>query len=591
MDPYDHLYVGDLQVKLGNVDEAISHYESAIQQYSTLGFHRNGIALCRKILRLKPDYCTVYHHLGDLYAAEELFGDAMDAYFKFIEGLAPEERDGDELREVLGRAEVLAPRSPELALRLSKCLEDLDRVDHAAEILLRAAAVARGSAATQFAAELKAKADALDPDAAARMEAADLAEKCMDPTALQAPSQESAPPTPPSIEETSFEITIAPQEPAQAESGGDAPVEAPREPTAFGEIDLGVEPPAEAPVAPPPQDEGADLTIELESAAIPRVAAEAEAPALPESPEEEVVIEVPEAPAGNLADPASATLQAIEAEQWTSARKRAEEWIHQDHASMAAVDKLIEICETLEDNAGIAQGLSLKGDLFIREGELERAIPIFGKVLEIEPDNTTAQRRMQRFAQLGIKGATLPGEPGPIEAVLEANDAVVAVRADAPDASGDGAAQEDWLEIGALLDEFREGLKAQVGDDDPQVHYDLGLSHFDMELFEDAIGEFDAALGCAGLSGELELQIREMRGKGLSRLKRSGEAIEEYQRALAISGVGPVQQAGMRCLIGIEHQLRGDLDAAKASLKEALEFNPKLVEASQRLAALEGKAA
>lgn len=603
VDPYDHLYVGDLHVKLGHTDQAITHYESAIHEYSKLGFHRNGIALCRKILRLNPGYRTVYRHLGDLYAAEELLGDAMDAYFNFLEGLPPEERDGDELRDVLGRAEILAPKNPELALRLSKYLEDLDRIDHAAEVLLRAAAHARASDATQLAAELKAKADALDPDAAGRMEASDLAEKRMEPVAAAPAAPEKIP----------VEVPPAPEEAVQGEQDD---AEGPKDPVSFGEIDLDAEPAPQPPAPAPPEDE-VDLTIELESAVIPsespetaaqpndgapddpsaELEIEPTAAALPKASAEEVVLELPEteseeivieAPAGNLADPETATRLAIASEQWTSARKRAEEWIHQDPASMEAVDKLIEICEALEDNAGIVRGLSLKGDLFIREGELESAVPIFRRVLGIEPGNTTALRRMQRFQQLGLKGSALAAEPGPIEAVLEANDAVVAVR---EDAAGDADGDKDWLEIGALLDEFREGLKAQVGDDDPQAHYDLGLSHYDMELFEDAVNQFDEALACEGLSTELELRIRELRGKSLSKLRRSTEAIEEFECALAVSGVSPAQEAGLRCLIGMEHQVLGDLDAAKASLKKALEINPKLTGASELLAALEGNAA
>ena len=76
-DPYDHLYVGDLYIKLQQKSEAIKQYEAAIDEYYKLGFHRNGVALCRKILRLDNSRIAVIKRLGDLYAEEELLGDAL----------------------------------------------------------------------------------------------------------------------------------------------------------------------------------------------------------------------------------------------------------------------------------------------------------------------------------------------------------------------------------------------------------------------------------------------------------------------------------------------------------------------------------
>ena len=51
--------------------------------------------------------------------------------------------------------------------------------------------------------------------------------------------------------------------------------------------------------------------------------------------------------------------------------------------------------------------------------------------------------------------------------------------------SGQDGDTQGWMDIGALLEEFREGLKGQVADNDVQAHYDLGISHMEMELFEE----------------------------------------------------------------------------------------------------------
>ncbi|MCK4305046.1 MAG: hypothetical protein KAY24_12480, partial [Candidatus Eisenbacteria sp.] len=309
-------------------------------------------------------------------------------------------------------------------------------------------------------------------------------------------------------------------------------------------------------------------------------------------------------PAGGLADPSQATRKAIDAEQWTRAQKCAEEWIRQDALSMEAVEKLIEISEVLQDNPKIVRGLILHGDLCIRDGNLQEALPVFKRVLEIDPENTTAQRRMKRFRELGLDSAqaaaasqaasdskpTAPGadNPGLVQQVLEASDAVVAVR----DVSMDGdKEQQGWMDIGALLEEFHEGLRGQVDSNDAQAHYDLGVSHMEMGLFEEAIDKFDEALGCGDVPSAFCLRIRELRAKCFSKLERHREAIHELQLVLESLKVSPGESAGLRYMLAVEYHSVGELNAAKECLCEVLQAKPDLKEAAQLLSSMEDEVA
>jgi tetratricopeptide (TPR) repeat protein len=313
----------------------------------------------------------------------------------------------------------------------------------------------------------------------------------------------------------------------------------------------------------------------------------------PSTPEDPTTESAP-LPAGHLADPAGATREAIAAEQWTSAQKRAEEWIHSDPGSMEAVEKLIEISEALQDNAAIVRGLVQKGDLLIRDGEFEEALPIFKRALEIDPSDETAQRRMKRFVDLGIAPELADDRPdgdtetpGLVQQVLEAKDAVVAVH----ESQGEDLDAKGWMDIGALLEEFREGLRNQVADNDVQAHYDLGISHMEMELFEEALEEFDAGLACPDVPQQLQVRMRELRGKSFSKLKRHREAIYEFREALEVEGVSTEDAAGIRYLLACEHESVGEADAARECLREALELMPEFAEAAQLLEALEKGAA
>lgn len=651
VDPYDYLYVGDLHEKLGQREEAITYYESAIREYSKLGFHRNGIALCRKILRLKPSHLEIYRHLGYLYAAEELVGDALGAYLIYLDGASAEQQAEEGFREVISRATEIAPGQSELALRLSQTLQTLGRLDEAAELLMRTSEVVRRAGDQESAEELKDLAEGIDPEAAQR--AAAIIQQAAGETAVARPEAGAEIPVGPHEEQALAEVTAIAgvseagnpgvervlELPDGLEIGGD--LEAGAEPAvpeeSHGDTELVLEPDFEASVPTSPEaDTQADVPDGDGAGATPSLGIEANEstfgditfdigadeetkeeedsaeqdhpPADPESPQEASVegasetspsassshsgrfpsgsmeIEIEELPAGHLADPARATREAMDGEQWVSAQKRAEEWIQHDPLSIEAVEKLIEISETLQDNPSIVRGLILKGDLLIRDGDLHQALPVFKCVLDIDAQNITARRRMNRFHDLGIEGAEIPHRSW---GAREGDGAVVAVRED--DDRGEG--QQDWMEIGALLEEFRAGLKQQVGANDVQAHYDLGVSHLEMGLSEEAIEEFDAALSCDGLSPKLKLRLRELRGKCLAGLQRHREAMHEFRQALEIEEVDLQQRAELKYLLAIEHESVGEGDEAKECLREVLRIRPGFKEAAQRLSSLEGEAA
>jgi len=585
VDPYDHLYVGDLHVRLGNHDQAIAHYESAIREYSKLGFHRNGIALCRKILRIAPSRRDVYRQLGHLYAAEELLGDALEAYVTYLEKTPDKEKSEDGFREVMARAAELAPRNTDMALRLGAYLEGEDRLEEAAELYVRTGLTVGQGGDQKTADELRERGEAIEPGISARVGCAPV------PEASPEPPPEVVAEAPPdageaveaAIEELEIESAALAERPAR---DAEEPVEeapppepepeaekarAPSTPESFGEIDL------------------TEIAAEMEGEPVLEIPLEEPLASAPDQ-EETLSIDLEESsPAGNLADPATATREAMEAEQWTSAQKRAEEWINHDPVCLEAVEKLIEISRTLQDNATVVRGLILKGDLLIREGEVSEALPLFQEVLRIDSGNVTAERRMKRFEELGLIEArsAVEDDPGPVQAILESRDAVVSVQ----ESPATEENQDDWLEIGALLDEFKEGVKQQVGENDAQAHYDLGLSHMEMELLEEALEEFDVALQGTDVSLELQARMRELRGTCFTRLQRHREAIHEYRLATEVPQIAASVKAGLLTMLAREHESVGEVDEAKEILREALRIQPDLREAVAHLDALENGAA
>lgn len=164
--PYDFVYLGDLCIRGERQLEAVSHYEEAIAGYTRLGLHRNSIALWRKILRLDGTRLDAYARMGDAYAAEQLVGDALHAYFVYLERAWEKEHETEPFGAVVKRVEELAPQRAEYAIRLSEFLVQSDQPEVAASVLSRAAEIAQAAGTADLAADLRERAQRLEPQSA-----------------------------------------------------------------------------------------------------------------------------------------------------------------------------------------------------------------------------------------------------------------------------------------------------------------------------------------------------------------------------------------------------------------------------------------
>ncbi len=68
--------IGDLYLRVGQTDDAVSYYEQAADKYSEAGFFNNAIALCNKALRHRPERPQVYLKLSRLSAEQGFTTDA-----------------------------------------------------------------------------------------------------------------------------------------------------------------------------------------------------------------------------------------------------------------------------------------------------------------------------------------------------------------------------------------------------------------------------------------------------------------------------------------------------------------------------------
>ena len=84
--------VGDLFVRVGNLEEAVSHYNKAADLYVEAELPNNAIAVCKKIIRNVPDRHEAYLRMGQIRAKQGFLSDARTNFLTYAERM---QKDGD----------------------------------------------------------------------------------------------------------------------------------------------------------------------------------------------------------------------------------------------------------------------------------------------------------------------------------------------------------------------------------------------------------------------------------------------------------------------------------------------------------------
>ncbi len=98
--------VGDLHLRIGQIDEAISLFEKSADEYALSGFLNNAIALCNKILRQRPGHVPTLRRLARFSAEKGMVVDAQRHYLSVAEALEKLGQHGEALKALSEFAEL-----------------------------------------------------------------------------------------------------------------------------------------------------------------------------------------------------------------------------------------------------------------------------------------------------------------------------------------------------------------------------------------------------------------------------------------------------------------------------------------------------
>jgi tetratricopeptide (TPR) repeat protein len=150
------------------------------------------------------------------------------------------------------------------------------------------------------------------------------------------------------------------------------------------------------------------------------------------------------------------------------------------------------------------------------------------------------------------------------EPIAPAERGVVSVRDEVP------AEDVPVVDLEALIGELTEGLRHQIAGNDHQSHYDLGVSHMEMGLFEEAVAEFDRAVEDQGL----RLRAIEMAGVCYIKMGCAEEAVRRLGHGLAASGSDEQEMVGLRYHLAEALEQAGRHDEAARQIAQVHRIDP-----------------
>jgi tetratricopeptide (TPR) repeat protein len=98
--------VGDLHLRVGQIDDAIALFERSADEYALSGFLNNAIALCNKILRQRPGHVPTLRRLARFSAEKGMVVDAQRHYLSVAEALEKLGQHGEALKALSEFAEL-----------------------------------------------------------------------------------------------------------------------------------------------------------------------------------------------------------------------------------------------------------------------------------------------------------------------------------------------------------------------------------------------------------------------------------------------------------------------------------------------------
>lgn len=149
----------------------------------------------------------------------------------------------------------------------------------------------------------------------------------------------------------------------------------------------------------------------------------------------------------------------------------------------------------------------------------------------------------------------------------------------APEPEDNDAADEDPVKVSAVM--VGEGGDTGAGTgDDYRSHYDLGMAYLEMNLFEEAVREYQLA----ARSPEFHTKSLEMIGLCFLRQNKPQLAIRQLTKGLNQIDDSDAGALGIRYNLGLAYEMAGDIDKARVQFEDVYVVDVSFRDVAEKIA-------
>ena len=251
-----------------------------------------------------------------------------------------------------------------------------------------------------------------------------------------------------------------------------------------------------------------------------------------------------------------------EADQLEEAYALIEEILRVEPNSVKHHQKRVEVAYRQNDRARLVDAYVELADALLSSDDPGKAIAVYQRVLEHDPDNPRAKSAVETLtpAAPAKKAPAAPARPAATPTVagagsggggfvdlgaylLDEDEGPKDLRMRIEDEEPTGDEQQDFQQ---MLAAFKRGIEANVGEEDFQSHYDLGVAYKEMGLLDEAIAEFQKALRAA------DGRLKSSEALGLCFFEKGQYAVAEtiMRRGLEFPAHGDADRVGLLYWLG-----------------------------------------
>ncbi len=218
-------------------------------------------------------------------------------------------------------------------------------------------------------------------------------------------------------------------------------------------------------------------------------------------------------------------------------------------------------------------------DFFIAQGLWDAASSTLEDALESHPDHPILLEKLQEIQEVR---ASLSA---PVEGPAEDDDDAFALAEKLADELGpiEGDSEgSDVIDVESVFEQFKKGVEEQIGLEDTDTHFDLGIAYKEMGLIEDAVKEFRLAMG----NPQRECLCHTM--VGLCRVEQGNvaDAIGEFKKGLYAENKSEREELGLYFELGNAYELLQDPQEALYYYQKVQKRDPDFRGVDERIARL-----